>query len=411
VARVADAVRAVRENVPTEAPVPIIETDAEAIDAARAFASWLAPGASERDTRGEIPIEALQRFRQSGLLGIIVPKEYGGARVSAETVARVFAILAAADPAVTQVAQNHFCFVESLVLDGTAQQKSFFFEEFLKGARLGNALSERDSKNVLSLQTRLTHDERGYRLNGTKYYCTGALTADYIPVFALDEEEHLVIAYVDRHSPGLTAEQDWHAMGQRATVSGTVRLVDVPVPSERILPHYRAYEKPQVFGAFGQIIHAAIDVGIARGALTEATEFVRTKTRPWFESTSDRAADEPLVIHRFGELDAKVRAAEALLVEAGRAIDRAGGPPTVASAADASLAVAAAKAFAGDVALEVSNEIFSLTGTRGADDRVNLHRHWRNARTHTLHDPNRWKYFHLGNSVLNGINPPNHALI
>ncbi len=124
-----------------------------------------------------------------------------------------------------------------------------------------------------------------------------------------------------------------------------------------------------------------------------------------------RAADEPLVIHRFGELDAKVRAAEALLVEAGRAIDRAGDPPTAESAAAASLAVAAAKAFAGDVSLEVSNDIFSLTGTRGADDRVNLHRHWRNARTHTLHDPNRWKYHHLGNFVLNGIDPPNHGLI
>jgi len=401
---------AVSPTAPNSA-VAIIKSDTEAIDAAHALAAWLAPGAAERDARGAIPTEALERFRQSGLLGIIVPKPYGGARVSAQTVARVFAILAAADPAVTQVAQNHFCFVESLVLDGTEQQKEFFFKQFLKGARLGNALSERDSKNVFAMGTRLTQDERGYRLNGTKYYCTGALTADYIPVFAFDQDEHLVIAYVDRDSPGLTAEQDWHAMGQRATVSGTVRLVDVPVPKERILPHYRAYEKPQVFGAFGQIIHAAIDVGIARGALTEGAEFVRTKTRAWFESPSERAADEPLVIHRFGELDAKVRAAEALLFEAGRAIDRAGAPPTVASAAEASLSVAAAKAFAGDVSLEVSNEIFSLTGTRGADDRVNLHRHWRNARTHTLHDPNRWKYHHLGNAVLNGINPPNHALI
>ncbi len=408
----ADSARAIHPMTPTGASVPILKDDAQAIEAARALAAWLLPGASDRDRRGGIPTEALEQFRQSGLLGIVVPKAYGGARVSAETVARVFAILAAADPSVTQVAQNHFCFVESLVLQGTEQQKSFFLEKFLKGARLGNALSELDSKNVFSLQTRLTHEGgRGFRLNGKKYYCTGALTADYIPVFALDEDEHVVIAYIDRDSPGVTAEQDWHAMGQRATVSGTVQLADVPVPKERILPHYLAYEGPQVFGAFGQIIHAAIDVGIARGALTEAAEFVRTKTRAWFESPLERAADEPLVIHRFGELDAKVRAAEALLAEAGRALDRAGHPPTVASAAEASLAVAAAKAVGGDVSLEVSNEIFSLTGTRGADDRVNLHRHWRNARTHTLHDPNRWKYHHLGNFVLNGINPPNHGLI
>ena len=76
-----------------------------------------------------------------------------------------------------------------------------------------------------------------------------------------------------------------------------------------------------------------------------------------------------------------------------------------------SLAVAAAKAFGGDVAVEVSTEIFALAGTRAADDRVNLHRHWRNARTHTLHDPNRWKYLHIGNFILRGVKPPNHGLI
>ncbi|WP_244540208.1 hypothetical protein [Kaistia soli] len=40
-----------------------------------------------------------------------------------------------------------------------------------------------------------------------------------------------------------------------------------------------------------------------------------------------------------------------------------------------------------------------------------LHRHWRNARTHTLHDANRWKYLHIGNFTANGTYPPNHGLI
>ncbi|HLY56377.1 MAG TPA: SfnB family sulfur acquisition oxidoreductase [Stellaceae bacterium] len=391
---------------------PVLRDDAEALEAAEALAAWLLTGASERDRLGTVPYEALRRLAASGLLGITVPKSHGGARVTAETVVRVFAILAAADPAIAQVPQNHFCFVESIVVDGTGPQKDFFFPKFLMGARLGNALSERGTKGVLNFETRLQRGADGVlRLNGTKYYCTGALTADFIPAFAIDDEQHLVIAYIDRHAEGVTAEEDWHAMGQRATISGTVRFVDVVVPDDRVLPYWRHYEAPQASGAFGQIIHAAIEVGIARGALAEAAEFIRTKTRPWFESGLDRVADEPVVIHRFGELEVKTRAAEQLLFEAGRAIDRAWADLDADTAAEASLAVAAAKAFGGDVVLEVTNEIFSFAGSSAADDRFNLHRHWRNARTHTLHDPNRWKYHHLGNFALNGVRPPNHGLV
>jgi alkylation response protein AidB-like acyl-CoA dehydrogenase len=62
-------------------------------------------------------------------------------------------------------------------------------------------------------------------------------------------------------------------------------------------------------------------------------------------------------------------------------------------------------------AVEIANELFSLAGTRAADQRYGLDRHWRNARTHTLHDPNRWKYQYVGNFILNDIPPPNHGLV
>jgi alkylation response protein AidB-like acyl-CoA dehydrogenase len=72
--------------------------------------------------------------------------------------------------------------------------------------------------------------------------------------------------------------------------------------------------------------------------------------------------------------------------------------------------VGEAKAFAGDIALEVTSEVFALGGTRSVDPRHSLDRYWRDARTHTLHDPNRWKYFHAGNYVLNGIFPPSNGI-
>jgi alkylation response protein AidB-like acyl-CoA dehydrogenase len=57
----------------------------------------------------------------------------------------------------------------------------------------------------------------------------------------------------------------------------------------------------------------------------------------------------------------------------------------------------------------VASELFSLTGASAADERHDLHRHWRNARTHASHDPADWKYHHVGNYLLSGALPPNHG--
>jgi hypothetical protein len=62
-------------------------------------------------------------------------------------------------------------------------------------------------------------------------------------------------------------------------------------------------------------------------------------------------------------------------------------------------------------ALRITNELFELGGTKSSFVEFNLDRHWRNARTHTLHDPIRWKTQYLGNYVLNGGRPPKNGLI
>ncbi|CAL9327820.1 Dibenzothiophene desulfurization enzyme C [Streptomyces sp. enrichment culture] len=81
------------------------------------------------------------------------------------------------------------------------------------------------------------------------------------------------------------------------------------------------------------------------------------------------------------------------------------------SAAEDSLAVAAAKAHAAATAVEVAGALFGVSGTRSALGSFNLHRHWRDARTHTLHDPARWKIQHLGRHVLHGTRPPRYGLL
>ena len=194
-----------------------------------------------------------------------------------------------------------------------------------------------------------------------------------------------------------------------ASLRGTVLIDQVRVPRTHLIPAYRGYAAPSADGAIFQIIQAAIDVGIARNALADTVDFVRTRSRPWIDSQLDHASQDPHTVHALGGLQIRLHASEALLERAGLAIDRAVAAPDAETVAAAQLAVAEAKVLSTEIALETSSKLFELAGARATAGSYNLDRHWRNARTHTLHDPVRWKYAIVGNHLLNGVKPPFHA--
>lgn len=387
----------------------VIASDREAIEIAQDLAQEFAQGSAERDRQRKLPYLELEKLSESGLFGITVPKEYGGAYVSNVTLAEVTKILSEGDSSIGQIPQNHFYMVEALRLNGTEGQKRHFFRLVLEGKRFGNAFCEIGTKTATSFKTRVVRSESGYVLNGKKFYSTGALFADVVPVVALDEEDQTVVVFVDRDAEGLTIIDDWSSFGQRTTASGTTIIENVKVEESAILRHYLAFEQQTTMGAIAQIIHAAVDVGIARAALKDTLDFVRNHTRPWIDLELERGNEDPLTIFSVGKLEIKLHAAEALLRRAGEFIDRALVDQTEASAIEASIAVAEAKVLAEQASILITNKLFELSGTKSTLEQFNYNRHWRNARTHTLHDPVRWKYYHVGNYVLNGVNPPRHG--
>jgi SfnB family sulfur acquisition oxidoreductase len=397
---------------------PAAVADAQsAIEIARAYADSVRDTAAERDRAGQVPRAELARLDASGLLSITVPAADGGPELSPLVLAEVTRLIAAADPSLAQVPQGHFLFVDVLALWGSAPLRQRILGDALEGARIASALAERGTAHAQALTTRLIRDgDALLRLSGRKYYCTGALTARWLAVSALDDRDRQVLAFVPSDAPGVIRDEDWSAMGQRATVSGSVVFDDVRLSPEFVLPYWRAFERPQVFGARAQLVHAAIEVGIAGGALRDAGAFVRERSRPFFEAVRSgaaaSAAGDPHTILRYGRLATQLAAAEALLREAARTLTRIGRQPADAGeAALGSIAVAQAKAFGSETAVLIASELFALTGTSATDERFDLDRHWRNARTHSVHDPVDWKYHHVGNWTLNGIAPPNHGQI
>ena len=134
-----------------------------------------------------------------------------------------------------------------------------------------------------------------------------------------------------------------------------------------------------------------------------------TSTRAGVDSGLDHAWQDPYTIQAGGDLTLRLHATQALLEKAGLAGDAAVAAPTADSVAKAQIAVAEAKVLSTEIAIAATNKLFELGGTRSTLATHNFDRHWRNARTHTLHDPVRWKYAILGNYALNDVKPPLHA--
>ncbi|MBY5315562.1 SfnB family sulfur acquisition oxidoreductase [Rhizobium leguminosarum] len=404
-----NAAKAVPPVLRPSQPAHIIKTDAEAIAIAKTLAAEFVKESAARDRDRIWPVKELNAFSQSGLWSINVPKAFGGPEVSYATLAKVIEIISAADSSIGQIAQNHLGVVAAIRTVSDPAQQQLLFAEVLKGTRFGNAFSEFGSKRAVDFETKFVDAGDHVVVNGQKFYSSGALLAHLVPIVALDDEGKAWYAIAERGAPGLTVIDDWSSFGQRTTLSGTVLLDNVKVPKTHLVPGYKGYEVPTADGAIFQIIQVAVDTGIAQAAIDETVSFVRTKSRAWVDSGVDNAWDDPYTIQAIGDLTLRLHAAQALLEKAGYAIDRAIIDPNAGTVAEAQIVTAEAKILSTEIAIAATNKLFELAGTRSTLAEHGLDRHWRNARTHTLHDPVRWKYAILGKYFLNGEKPPLHA--
>ena len=394
----------------TEKFAKVLQSEADALAAAQRIAEQAKHGAVLRDQQRIYPVELLDQFSASGLGSITVPKTLGGAGFSFQTLAEVFRIISASDPSLGQIPQNHFGIIQFILGEGTATQQQQLLQAVVTGKRLGNGGPEKNSRHTRDVQTQIAKSDTGLVLNGEKFYSTGALFADIL-VTAANYQGKPVMAFIPLPTQGVEIIDDWSGIGQRTTASGTVRLHNVLLNPEWIIAQPSA-EKPTLRGAVSQLIQAAIDAGIAQGAFDEALAFIHSSSRPWIEAAVARNADDPYLLADVGRLSTELTAANALLVRAAKILDRSAALPLTAElCAEASIAVAEAKILTTEVALRTSEKLLEWGGSRATLLKHGLDRHWRNARTHTLHDPVRWKHHAVGDYYLNKTLPARHAWI
>lgn len=381
------------------------------IDAAtERLAIALEATAVQRDRDGGHAAAERRLIRDSGLLGLSIPRSAGGLGADWPCVYRVVRRLAQADSALAHVFAFHHLQVATVLLYGNAeQQQRLLRQTAIEGWFWGNALNPLDTRLYASVAT------DGWRLDGVKSYASGSVGSDRLMLSAHVPRADgtgpaLLIGQVATDSEGVEVREDWDSFGQRQTDSGTVHFSSVVLPLRDVLqapdasPSARATLRPLV----SQLIMANVYLGLAVGAYDAARRYTLEEARPWFSAGVPRSADDPYVQHRYGQLWLLVRPAQLAADAAGATLQAAfdrGHALTSAERGEVAIAISEAKVLAHRAAIEVSSQMFELTGARSTSARHGFDRYWRNARVHTLHDPVDQKLRDIGRHRLDGRSP------
>jgi alkylation response protein AidB-like acyl-CoA dehydrogenase len=359
-----------------------------------------------RDRAGGTAKHERDLIRDSGLLGLVVPRELGGLGWSWTETLAVVRRIARVDGSLAHLFGFHHLMLATIRLFGTHAQWTRFAGETIRGRWFwGNAL------NPLDQRTTYVRGDGGVRVNGTKSFCSGARDSDMLIVSARrDGEPRLLIAAVATASPGIRVLDDWDAMGQRQTDSGTVEIEDLFIAGDQLLetPGPLATPFASLRPCLAQLILANVYLGLAEGALHEARRYTLQQARAWFASGVERPTDDPYILAHYGTMTVELAGAAALTDNAARDLDRAwqhGDELTADARGEVAVAVSLAKVATTRAGLDVANRMFDVSGARAAGAKTGMDRFWRNLRTHTLHDPVDYKIRDLGRWTLTGEPP------
>ncbi|MFC5286365.1 acyl-CoA dehydrogenase family protein [Actinokineospora guangxiensis] len=386
-------------------------TDEQAwLGRAREVAAILATDAVARDRAGATPRAEVQLLKDSGLVTLLGPAEHGGGGQNWTTAYRVIREIAVGDGSIGQLIGYHYLWFWAARLVATPEQIAAVEEQATRERWFfGGAVNPRDNDLII------TEDGDELVYNGRKSFSTGSRVSDATVLEGVlaGTDKH-IFAIVASAQPGIVFNDDWDNLGQRLTESGSVEIRDVRVPWAQAAGYVDREFQPRVYSTLNvpliQLVFTNFYLGIARGALSTAATYTRERTRPWpyGGDLKDAATEEFYILDAYGDLQSKLWAAEALAERAAAAIEAINAHAdtvTERERGEAAVLVAAAKQRAIDTGLEVGSRVYEVTGARASAASVGLDVHWRNIRTHSLHDPVAHKRAEVGRYALLGQIP------
>ncbi|PQZ85872.1 MULTISPECIES: acyl-CoA dehydrogenase family protein [Pseudomonas] len=373
------------------------------LQTAKLLAAEFALTAVERDERGGTPKAERDALRQSGLLALSIPTQYGGLGARWSDTLGIVREFAKVDSSIAHVFGFHHLMLATVRLFSRPDQWQPWFEQTArKNWFWGNALNPLDTRTVVKAFG-------GWReFSGKKSFCSGASDSEMLIASAVDETAggKLVIAAIPSGRSGITLHNDWNNIGQRQTDSGSASFERVRVEESELLLDPGPLSTPFAClrPLIAQLTFTHMFLGIAEGAFEEARNYTLTETRSWHKSAADDVRQDPYVLHHYGEFWVALEGVRLLVDRATQLLDQAwakGPNLSEHERGQLAIAIATAKVAATRQGLDLCSRLFEVTGARSTHASLRLDRHWRNLRTQTLHDPVDYKLHELGDWALN----------
>jgi alkylation response protein AidB-like acyl-CoA dehydrogenase len=360
--------------------------------------------AADRELRRELPYTEIKELAERRVLWLRIPRIDGGAGATARELFEVVIDIARADSNIAQALRSSF--LTTIRAAGLAEPsiRARLVQRVLAGHVFAGTTNERGVASG-AVSTRLRRQGDAFVVNGTKYYSTGGLYANWFSGTATDDDGEVVTFTVPTDREGVECIDDFDAIGQRMTASGSTRLTDVRVTADEIDRSDRGRRNP--FTSAAQLYLAAVEAGIAGAVLDDAVWFANERARAIKHSSAKSAVDDPYVRHAVGEISARGHAARAAVLLAAETLDAAwAGEYDRDVLAAAAVTVAEAQFIAVESALKSAELLFDVGGGGATNREHNFDRHWRNARTIANHNPRYWKAGVIGGYRLIGEEPP-----
>jgi alkylation response protein AidB-like acyl-CoA dehydrogenase len=402
------------------APIPLEAAPAAHISAATAPA-WedlaarfrpifarIAEGAVAREQSRTLPYDAVAWLREAGFGAVRIPKVYGGLGATIPQLFRLLLELAEADSNVSHLFRGHFSFLEARLNIPDPAMHARWFPQIAHGVILGYAMAERTEHTGGT--ARLLVENGEYFVDGTKYYSTGTIYADWIIVALLEGEERVSVA-VPTDAPGVTRLDDWDGFGQRLTGSGTTKFDRVKIREDQIIRRFgpgdfnQSYQK-----SFLQLVLLASAAGVGRAVVRDGIEFVRPRTRAFGIPGKSSPKDDPLVQRVLGKVSSLAFSAETLVLAIAQHLEDLYQLAQRGQATEAEIVATEIKAYQAQQivlpqVLEAATLVFEVGGASATSETRRLDRHWRNARTAASHNPAIHREAAIGDHLLNGTVP------
>jgi acyl-CoA dehydrogenase len=326
---------------------------------AREFAiREILPVARKYDEAEEFPFDVLKKAHAEGLLNLGIPKKYGGPGYGLIDACIVVEEASAACPGIATSLFDNNLGAEPIVIGGNEEQKQRILGELVNEFKLiAFATSEPTmGSDVAGMKCKAVKDGDDFILNGTKFWITNGGVADYVTVFATvdPEKKHKGIAafIVPTDTEGVKLGKHIPKLGQRSSNTSSVVLKDVRVKKENVLakPGRGFVLAMQTFAHTRPAI-GAFAVGCARSAMEYSIDYM--KKREVFGRPIERYQ---AIQFKIADMYKNIEAARLLTYKAAWEADQG---------MDNNLSSACAKAFASDVAMEVTTEAIQIFGGYG----------------------------------------------